>query len=53
MEKNEAELKAQIEIIKKGGAEKYHVKAKERGKNFVRERLRLLLDDETFVESGP
>ena len=32
MEKTEGELKSQIEIIKRGGAEKYHVKAKERGK---------------------
>ncbi|UCF08126.1 MAG: acyl-CoA carboxylase subunit beta [Thermoplasmata archaeon] len=52
MEKTEAELKSQIEIIKKGGAEKYHVKAKERGKLFVRERLKLLLDDDSFAEDG-
>jgi acetyl-CoA carboxylase carboxyltransferase component len=52
MEKTEAELETQIETIKKGGAEKYHVKAKERGKHFVRERLKLLLDDDSFAEDG-
>jgi acetyl-CoA carboxylase carboxyltransferase component len=52
MEKSEAELKGQVETIKKGGAEKYHVKAKERGKHFVRERLKLLLDDDSFAEDG-
>jgi acetyl-CoA carboxylase carboxyltransferase component len=50
--KTEEDLKKQIEIIKKGGAEKYHVKAKERGKLFVRERLKQLLDDESFAEDG-
>lgn len=50
--KTEEELKGHIDRIKKGGAEKYHVKAKEKGKLFVRERLRLLLDDESFAEDG-
>ena len=50
--KTEDELKEHIDRIKKGGAEKYHVKAKEKGKFFVRERLRLLLDDESFAEDG-
>ncbi|MEE9151240.1 MAG: acyl-CoA carboxylase subunit beta [Thermoplasmata archaeon] len=50
--KTEEELRGQIERIRKGGAEKYHIKAKERGKLFVRERLKLLLDDETFAEDG-
>src|SRR5436309_7401449 len=36
-----------------GGAPKYHEKLAEQGKLFVRERLRLLLDDaEGFVENG-
>ena len=36
-----------------GGAEKYHAKNAEAGKLFVRERLRLLLDDaDAFVEEG-
>jgi acetyl-CoA carboxylase carboxyltransferase component len=42
-----------IERAKAGGAEKYHQKAAEQGKLFVRERLRLLLDDaDRFVEEG-
>ncbi len=39
--KSEEELRTHMETIKKGGVEKYHIKAKERGKNFVRERLLL------------
>ena len=36
-----------------GGAERYHAKAREQGKLFVRERLRRLLDDgDGFVEDG-
>jgi acetyl-CoA carboxylase carboxyltransferase component len=36
-----------------GGAEKYHAKLAEQGKLFVRDRLRLLLDDEaSFAEDG-
>jgi methylmalonyl-CoA decarboxylase subunit alpha len=36
-----------------GGAEKYHQKLAEQGKLFVRERLRLLLDDaDSFAEEG-
>jgi acetyl-CoA carboxylase carboxyltransferase component len=50
--KTEEELNNQIEVIKKGGAEKYHIKAKERGKHFVRERLKLLLDEKSFAEDG-
>lgn len=50
--KSEEELIGHVQRIKKGGAEKYHVKAKERGKLFVRERLKLLLDDESFAEDG-
>lgn len=41
-----------IERIKKGGAEKYHIKAKEKGKLFVRERLKLLLDTGFHLEDG-
>ena len=38
---------------KSGGPEKYHQKLAEQGKLFVRERLRLLLDDEaSFAEDG-
>ncbi|HJP66586.1 MAG TPA: acyl-CoA carboxylase subunit beta [Actinomycetota bacterium] len=42
-----------IERARAGGAEKYHQKLAEQGKLFVRERLRLLLDDaDAFVEDG-
>src|SRR5260370_26328029 len=39
------QLAAEIERIKKGGAEKYHARNREQKKLFVRERLKLLLDD--------
>ncbi len=38
--------------VRRGGAEKYHRKNAEQRKLFVRERLRLLLDEGTFVEDG-
>src|SRR5947207_7166353 len=42
-----------VERARAGGAEKYHQKLAEQGKLFVRERLRLLLDDaDSFVEDG-
>ena len=42
-----------VERAKRGGAEKYHRKLAEQGKLFVRERLRLLLDDaDGFAEDG-
>lgn len=44
---------AEIERIKKGGAEKYHTRNREQKKMFVRDRLKLLLDDGTIeVEDG-
>ncbi|MFN2590527.1 MAG: carboxyl transferase domain-containing protein, partial [Actinomycetota bacterium] len=46
-------IAAAIERARAGGAEKYHQKAAEQGKLFVRERLRLLLDDaDSFAEEG-
>ncbi|MBX7096624.1 MAG: acyl-CoA carboxylase subunit beta [Myxococcaceae bacterium] len=36
----------------KGGAPKYHAKNAETGKLFARERIRLLVDEGTFVEEG-
>src|SRR6185369_16415336 len=36
----------------RGGAEKYHRKNAEQGKLFARDRLRLLLDEGSFVEDG-
>jgi acetyl-CoA carboxylase carboxyltransferase component len=38
-------LAAEIERIKKGGAEKYHARNQEQKKLFARDRLKLLLDD--------
>ena len=41
----EEELTAHIERIRKGGAEKYHLRNQEQHKLFARDRLKLLLDD--------
>jgi methylmalonyl-CoA decarboxylase subunit alpha len=38
--------------VEQGGAPKYHQKNAEQGKLFARERLRLLLDEGSFVEDG-
>ena len=46
------ELIGKREAIEQGGKPKYHEKAAETGKLFVRERLRLLLDDGLEVEDG-
>src|SRR5687767_10194986 len=48
------ELNRLVAQVKKGGADKYHQKNKEDGKLFVRDRLKLLLDDggREFVEDG-
>jgi methylmalonyl-CoA decarboxylase subunit alpha len=43
-------VKDLIAAVETGGAPKYHAKNKEAGKLFARERLRLLLDDGSFVE---
>ncbi|HVW81738.1 MAG TPA: acyl-CoA carboxylase subunit beta [Mycobacteriales bacterium] len=40
------------ERIERGGAEKYHAANAERGKLFARERIRLLVDEGSFVEDG-
>jgi methylmalonyl-CoA decarboxylase subunit alpha len=45
-------LIAAIRRIEKGGAPRYHQKNQEQGKLFVRERIRLLTDADTFVEDG-
>ncbi|WP_139489971.1 acyl-CoA carboxylase subunit beta [Brevibacillus dissolubilis] len=42
-------LRERIAEIHKGGDEKYHVKNKEQNKLFVRDRLKLLFDDESFM----
>ena len=52
MQKDE-DLRRLEERIRQGGAEKYHKAAAEAGKLFVRERLRLLLDPDSFqAEDG-
>ncbi|KAB3535594.1 acyl-CoA carboxylase subunit beta [Bacillus safensis] len=38
--------------ILKGGADRYHQKNKEKGKLFVRDRLQLLLDEDSFIEDA-
>ncbi len=48
----ESELHDKIQGIKRGGAPKYHEAAKKHGKHFVRERLRLLLDEGTELEDA-
>src|SRR3989442_14041548 len=45
-------LKAELARIAKGGAAKYHQKNAEAGKLFARERVRTLLDPDSFVEDG-
>src|SRR5207302_6029055 len=45
-------LKAELARIEKGGAPKYHQKNAEAGKLFARERIKLLLDADSFVEDG-
>src|SRR5579884_1484741 len=45
MTNNSEKLAAEIERIKKGGAEKYHIRNREQKKLFARDRLKLLLDD--------
>src|SRR5258707_8298773 len=45
-------VKAELARIGKGGAPKYHQKNAETGKLFARERVRMLLDEDSFVEDG-
>ena len=45
-------IKAELSRIEKGGAPKYHAKNAEAGKLFARERVRLLLDEGSFIEDG-
>src|SRR6184192_99468 len=45
-------VKAELARIEKGGAPKYHRKNAETGKLFARERVRRLLDPDSFIEDG-
>src|SRR5919202_3107763 len=47
-----ARISRELDRVRRGGAEKYHKKNAEQGKLFARERLRLLLDEGSFVEDG-
>ncbi|HEU4397449.1 MAG TPA: acyl-CoA carboxylase subunit beta [Actinomycetota bacterium] len=52
-ERPEPAFRARAKQARAGGAERYHAKAREQGKLFVRERLHRLLDDgDGFVEDG-
>ncbi|MGE6628495.1 acyl-CoA carboxylase subunit beta [Bacillus pumilus] len=46
------EYEVKKQRIVKGGAERYHQKNKEKGKLFVRDRLQLLLDQNSFIEDA-
>ncbi len=46
------EFEVKKQRIVKGGAERYHQKNKEKGKLFVRDRLQLLLDQDSFIEDA-
>ncbi|MCK6546560.1 acyl-CoA carboxylase subunit beta [Myxococcota bacterium] len=54
MTTTEPKLKEQTEIVKKGGAPKYHAKNAETGKLFCRERIARLLDPDKpeWIEDG-
>ena len=45
MTDKDEQVASEIERIKKGGVEKYHLRNREQQKFFVRDRLKLLLDD--------
>src|SRR4051812_9282579 len=52
MAQEEKSVKTISTRLKKGGAEKYHAKNKEKGKWFARERIAKLCDPDSFVEDG-
>ena len=49
---NDEKLKGAIARIKQGGAPKYHEKNSEQKKLFARDRVRLLVDEGSFVEDA-
>src|SRR5690606_6226067 len=49
---SDAILREQERTVEKGGAPKYHAKNLEVGKLFARERIRLLVDADSFVEDA-
>lgn len=49
----EKQLQGAVEKVEAGGAEKYHEKLKQQNKMFVRDRLELLFDDDSYtIEDG-
>jgi acetyl-CoA carboxylase carboxyltransferase component len=52
MSSHHERLAKKIAEVEQGGASKYHAKNKEVGKLFARERIRLLVDEGSFVEDG-
>jgi len=50
--KSGGDVRERLERIRRGGEPRYHEKAKEEAKLFCRERLRLLLDADSFVEDA-
>ena len=50
--KHGSEVGERLEQIRAGGDAKYHEKAKAVGKMFCRERLKLLLDEDSFLEDA-
>ncbi|HEX6276002.1 MAG TPA: carboxyl transferase domain-containing protein, partial [Polyangiaceae bacterium] len=49
---DDAKVREQAELVRRGGAPKYHDKNREQGKLFARERIARLLDEGSFVEDG-
>jgi methylmalonyl-CoA decarboxylase subunit alpha len=49
---NTEKLKKVVAKAEQGGSEKYHQKNAEAGKLFARERIRLLVDADSFIEEG-
>ncbi len=49
---NEVKWKEKVDQIHQGGGEKYHQKNEEKGKMFVRDRLRMLFDEGSWAEDG-
>ncbi len=50
--KHGSDVVERLEQIRRGGDAKYHEKARAGGKLFCRERLKLLLDEDSFVEDA-
>ncbi|MCZ6463944.1 MAG: acyl-CoA carboxylase subunit beta [Proteobacteria bacterium] len=50
--KSGKDVRERLELIRKGGAPRYHEKAAAQGKLFCRDRLARLLDEGSFVEDG-